>query len=162
MGEIPVTILAAVAENGVIGRGLDLPWRLSSDLKRFKARTLGNTIVIGRRTHESIGKALPGRRTIVVSSRPVEGMEVAPSLAAALAMADTPVFLAGGARIYRDGMARADRIEITRVHARPDGDIYFPPIDEAFAKVAEEAGVQGERDEYPFTFETYARTQRAS
>ncbi|MCF3935466.1 dihydrofolate reductase [Acuticoccus sp. M5D2P5] len=155
----PVTLIAAVAENGVIGRGLAIPWRVSSDLRRFKARTTGNTIIIGRRTHESIGKTLPGRRTIVVTRRPIDGVEAAKSLAEAIAMSTTPVFLAGGARIYAEGMALADGIEITRVHATPDGDVHFPPIDpERFRLVDIVPGEQGERDEFAFSFETYART----
>lgn len=156
----PIAIIAAVAENGVIGRGGAMPWRLSSDLARFKRLTLGNTVVIGRRTHESIGRPLPGRRTIVVSSRPVEGMETAQSLEEAIARADTPVFLAGGARIYAEGLAFAETIHLTRVHARPEGDTFFPPIPPDFRLVSSEPDVAGERDDVAFTYETFVRSGR--
>lgn len=153
-------MIAAVAENGVIGRDGDLPWRLPSDLAHFKRLTLGNTLVIGRRTHESIGRPLPGRRTIVVTGRPLGGVETAPSLSEALARADTPVFLAGGARIYAEGMNFADTLHLTRVHARPEGDVVFPPIPPDFRLARAEDGVRGERDEAAFTHETYVRTRR--
>ncbi|MBJ3775523.1 dihydrofolate reductase [Acuticoccus mangrovi] len=155
---MPIALIVAAAENGVIGQGGALPWRLPSDLAHFKRLTLGNTIVVGRRTHESIGKALPGRRTIVVSRGAVADMEVAPSLAAAVARAETPVFLAGGAGIYDEGMGIADTIHLTRVHAAPEGDVTFPPIDPTvFALQSREPGTQGPRDDHPFSFETYVR-----
>jgi dihydrofolate reductase len=154
----PVAIIAAVAENGVIGRANALPWRLPSDLAHFRRLTIGNTIVVGRRTHESIGRPLPGRRTIVVASSPVEGMETAPSLAEAVARSERPVFLAGGAGIYEEGMALADTLHITRVHARPEGDTVFPPVDPAVFRLARaEPGVREARDECDFTYETFVR-----
>jgi len=156
---VPVAIVAAVGENGVIGRDGDLPWRLPGDLAHFRRLTLGNTLVMGRRTHRSIGRPLPGRRTIVVTSRPLAGVETAGSIAEALMMAKTPVFLAGGARIYAEGMAAANTLHITRVHARPAGDTRFPPIDPAFRLVDASPGVRSERDEADFTHETWARTQ---
>jgi dihydrofolate reductase len=155
---MPVGMIAAVAENGVIGRDGDLPWRLPSDLARFKGLTLGNTVVMGRRTHESIGRPLPGRRTIVVTSQAVAGMETASTLPEAIARALTPVFLAGGAGIYREGMAYADTLHITRVHARPEGDTFFPPIPPDFHLSAAEPGMRSERDDAAFTYETYVRT----
>jgi len=159
-GGPPVAVIAAVAENNVIGRAGDLPWRLPSDLARFKRLTLGNTVVMGRRTHESIGRALPGRRTIVVSSRPIDGIETARSLPEAVRRAETPVFLAGGARIYAEGMALADTIFLTRVHARPSGDTFFPAIPPDFRRVSAEPGARGERDDEPFTYETFVRSAR--
>lgn len=151
-------MVAAVAENGVIGRDGALPWRLPSDLAHFKRLTLGNTVVMGRRTHASIGRPLPGRRTIVVTSRPIEGVETAACLADALAMARTPVFLAGGAGIYAEGMGLADVLHITRVHARPAGDTIFPEIDPAFRLTSAEPGPTTRGDELPFTYETYVRS----
>lgn len=154
----PVAIIAAVARNGVIGRDGTLPWRLPGDLAHFKRLTLGNTLVVGRRTHESIGRALPGRRTIVLSSREVAGMERASSLEEAIARSQTPVFLAGGARVYEEGMALADALHITRVAACVPGDVVFPPIDRAQFHLDEVVpGARTARDEHAFTHETYLR-----
>ncbi|MEM8552151.1 MAG: dihydrofolate reductase [Pseudomonadota bacterium] len=151
-------IIAAASENGVIGRGGDLPWRIPTDFAFFKEKTLGHTLVMGRRTHLSIGRPLPGRRTIVVTRSSMEGVETAKSLQAALDMAGRPAFLCGGAQIYADGMAFADTIYLTRIHAVVDGDTHFPPIDEeAFVCTSVEEGVQSERDEFPFTFLTFRR-----
>lgn len=153
-----VALIAAVAENGVIGAEGDIPWHLASDLKRFKALTMGHTLVMGRRTYHSIGRPLPGRRTIVVTRAPLPQVETAASLEAAIAAAGRPVFLAGGAGIYAEGLRHADTIYLTRVHARPAGDTHFPPIDPAvFAVVEEVAGERGERDDHPFDLVTYRR-----
>lgn len=152
----PVAIIAAVARNGVIGRGGALPWRLRSDLQHFRTLTIGNTVVIGRRTHESIGRPLPGRRTIVVTSRALGGVETAPGLAEAVARAHTPVFLAGGAGIYAEGLGFADTLHLTRVNAEPDGDVLFPAF-AGFVLVASEPGLRTELDDHDFTFETYRR-----
>lgn len=153
-----IALVVAAAENGVIGADGAIPWRLSSDLRHFKALTLGHTIVMGRRTYESIGRPLPGRRTIVVTASAIEGVETAPSLTEALAAAGRPVFLVGGAGIYAEGMAHADTIYLTRVHATPDGDTYFPAIDEdTFAAISQEPGVPGPADACAFTFLVYRR-----
>ncbi len=130
-----VVIVAAVARNGVIGNGGDLPWRLPEDLARFKRMTMGATLVMGRKTFESIGRPLPGRKTIVLTHRPdwvEEGVDVADSLERALDMAresGEDVFVAGGAEVYRAALRVADRLELTEVDAEPDGDTYFPQVD---------------------------------
>ncbi len=156
-----IALIVAAAENGVIGRDGQIPWRLSSDLKHFKALTLGHTVVIGRRTHESIGRPLPGRRTIVVTSRSIDGVETARSLAEAVRMAEGPVFLAGGEAIYREGMALADTIHLTRVHAAPEGDTRFPEIDEAAFTLADrQPGIRGPNDDHDFTYMTFRRAPR--
>ncbi|HLT97331.1 MAG TPA: dihydrofolate reductase, partial [Acidimicrobiia bacterium] len=102
---MPVTIVAAVARNGVIGLDGDIPWHLPDDLRRFKEMTMGGTLVMGRKTYESIGRPLPGRRTIVISGNPdlrIDGVETASSLEEALAMAgDSEIFVVGGGEIYR-------------------------------------------------------------
>ncbi len=124
-----------MAENGVIGRDNALPWHLPADLRRFKTLTTGHAIVMGRRTFESIGRALPDRSTIVVSTNPdyqAPGVTTATSLTEALerAQADDPegeVFVVGGARIYREALPLADRLYMTVVHARVEGDVRFPP-----------------------------------
>ncbi|HEY4234096.1 MAG TPA: dihydrofolate reductase [Lacipirellulaceae bacterium] len=132
-----ISILVAVAENGVIGRGGKLPWHLGDDLKRFKQLTMGHTIVMGRKTWESIGRPLPGRRNVVVSRQaglPADGAEVVSDLDTALRIAeaagDDETFVIGGAEIYRLAISRADRLYVTRVLAEVEGDTYlrdFPP-----------------------------------
>lgn len=130
---MPVTIVAAVARNRVIGRDNDLPWRIPEDLRRFKELTMGGVLVMGRKTYESIGRPLPGRRTVVVSRNPdleIEGVEMAPSLEMALEIAGgDDVFVVGGGEIYRQAMGVADVLEITEVDAEPEGDTFFPEID---------------------------------
>lgn len=131
-----VTIVAAIAANGVIGRDGGLPWRLPSDLAHFKRLTMGHTLVMGRRTWESIGRALPGRRTIVVSRRGAldlpEGVDHASSLDDAVALArergESELFLVGGAALYHEGLARADRMVITWVDDPVDGQVHFPQV----------------------------------
>jgi dihydrofolate reductase len=132
-----ISMIAAAAENGVIGREGKLPWHLSDDLRRFKQLTMGHTIVLGRRTWESIGRPLPGRRMIVVSRRPdfrpgVDGVQTAASLDSALEIAqdsgEDEVFIIGGAELYRGALPRADRMYYTRVHANVEGDTFFPPV----------------------------------
>src|SRR5712671_4894812 len=114
-----ISIIAAVAENGIIGRRGKLPWRLSDDLRRFKQLTMGHTIIMGRRTWESIGRSLPGRRTVAVSRKPdfrtnVDGVQTATGLDEALALGeaagDDEAFIIGGAELYRDSLNRADRL----------------------------------------------------
>jgi dihydrofolate reductase len=137
-----LVLIVAIAENGVIGRGDQMPWRLKSDLQHFRARTMGKPVVMGRRTFQSLGRQLKGRTVIVVTRDPgfaAPGVVVAPSLATALAAARgdalrrgaDAVMVAGGGEIYAAAMALADRIEMTLVHARPDGDTFFPAIDHA-------------------------------
>ena len=134
-GTTTVTLIAAVAANGVIGRDGDIPWRLPGEQKLFKARTVGHVLVMGRRTYESIGRPLPERTTIVVTGQPgwrAEGVLTATSVPEALARAaevDDEIYVAGGQEIYRAALPVADRMVITRVEARPDGDTVFPPVD---------------------------------
>lgn len=134
MTERPLVIVVAVARNGVIGRGGGLPWRLPHDLRRFKAITMGHPVVLGRKTHESIGRALPGRRNLVVSRRAdvaLPGCEVVASLDEALARcwADGAVpHVVGGGELYAQALPLATRVEWTDVHAEPDGDVRFPPL----------------------------------
>jgi dihydrofolate reductase len=140
-----VTIVAAVASNGVIGRNGDLAVRVPEDLRRFKALTMGHTLVMGRRTWDSIGRPLPGRRTIVVTRQPAwsaEGAERASSLDEALAAAaGDEAFVVGGADIYRQALDRSHAMEITEVRAEPAGDVWFPAFDRtAWVEVAREPG----------------------
>jgi dihydrofolate reductase len=141
---MPVTVMAAVARNGVIGRDGTLPWHLPEDMRRFRATTMGHVLVMGRRTYESIGRALPGRTTVVVTrqegyppagGRPA-GLLVAGSVPAALELAATlagssggEVFVQGGAQIYAEALPVADVLQITWVDADPQGDTLFPDVD---------------------------------
>jgi dihydrofolate reductase len=165
-----ISLIAAVTENGVIGRELDMPWKLSTDLKRFKALTMGKPMIMGRKTFISVGeRPLPGRPHIIISRnvdyRP-DGVDVVSSLEAALDLAKTKakelgvdeVFVAGGGEIYAQSMPFADRLYMTHIDARIDGDTYFPDIDlERFEKVEETASPAGEKDNYAVTFATYRR-----
>jgi dihydrofolate reductase len=164
-----VVLLAAVADNGVIGRDNALPWRLSTDLKRFKALTLGRPVVMGRKTFLSIGKPLPGRTNIVVTRDPgfrADGAVVVHSVEAALeaARADASrrgageVMVIGGTEIFEQTMALADRLEITHVHAQPEGDVYFPTIDlKRWREVARSEQPAGPQDDASASYVTYRR-----
>jgi len=129
-----ISIIVAMAKNRVIGANNALPWHLPSDLKRFKALTMGHHIIMGRKTFESIGKILPGRTSVVVSRnagyRPA-GTRVAADLGAALAMAekDSEAFIIGGAEIYRTALPVANRILLTEIDREFDGDTFFPEIE---------------------------------
>jgi dihydrofolate reductase len=128
-----VTMVVAAAADNVIGRKGELPWRLPEDLRRFKELTMGKPIVMGRRTFESIGRPLPGRRNIVVSRRPglrLEGCEVSDSPDAALALAGQAeeVMVIGGQQLYEAFLPRATRIHMTRVHETIEGDAFFPQL----------------------------------
>lgn len=128
-----VTLVVARAENGVIGRDGKLPWHLPDDLRRFKALTMGTPMVMGRKTFESLPGVLPGRRHIVMTRDPdwrAEGAEVAHDVAGAVELADAArISVIGGADIFRAFLPIADRIELTEVHARPEGDTFLPPFD---------------------------------
>ncbi|CAI9403090.1 Dihydrofolate reductase type 3 [Pleomorphomonas sp. T1.2MG-36] len=162
-------IVVAMAENGVIGRDGGMPWHLSSDLKYFKALTLGRPMVMGRKTFESIGKPLPGRQTFVVTRDPgfaPDGVTVLSDLDAALEAASAsagakgvPSFVvAGGGALYAATIGRADRLFITRIAASPEGDTRFPAVDPALWQLAaSEPMVRGERDSADATFETWVR-----
>lgn len=131
-----LSVIVAVAENGVIGRNGDLPWRISGDMKFFKATTMGKPIVMGRKTWESLGRALPGRDNIVVTRSAgfdAPGASVAGDLNAALALVPDAeeVLVIGGAEIYALALPRAARVYLTHVHAAPEGDTHFPELDEA-------------------------------
>src|SRR6476619_2649266 len=130
-----ITLVAAVAANGVIGAGGDIPWRIPEDFAHFKATTLGHTLVMGRATYDSIGRPLPGRTTIVLTRSPswsADGVLVADSLEAALALAaDLPgdVMVAGGATVYEQAMPLATHQVLTWVHRSPAGDTFYPSYD---------------------------------
>jgi dihydrofolate reductase len=157
---VRVSLIAAVARNGVIGRGGKLPWHLPADLKRFKELTLGHHVIMGRRTWESIGKALPGRTNVVVSRRanlPPPGVTVVRSLDAALDAAradgDDEAFVIGGGELYAAALRRADRIYLTVVDADVEGDARFPAFDRAqWVETAREPHLVDERHAHAFAF----------
>ncbi len=164
-----ISIIAAVAENGVIGRTGDLPWRLRSDLRRFKHLTLGHTVIVGRKTHESIvrrlGTPLPDRRTVVLSRTPgytAERCLTAQSWedAVRLATPEEEIFVIGGAEIYGLALPVADRMYLTRVHAAVAGDAYFPPFERGDWKVMRrESRPEDVANEFNFTFEDLVRIE---
>ena len=161
---LPLTAIAAVAENGVIGRDNDLPWRLRSDLKRFRAITMGKPLIVGRRNWDSIGRPLPGRDIVVLTRRTdfvAEGVAVAHdwdgALAAAGAAAERSgaeeIVIGGGTDVYRLALPLLTRLRLTLVHAAPEGDVFFPPYDPAaYRETFREAHPAGPEDEHPFTF----------
>ncbi len=155
-------MIVAVSPEGIIGVGAAIPWRYPGDQRRFKRLTMGSTLVMGRATFDSIGRALPGRRNVVVTSRPVEvpGVESVRSLDEALALAgDADVWFIGGARIYADAMAHVDVIDVTYVPDRVEasGAVYAPPIDEG---VFEASPLLPHEDEPALTRRTYRRRER--
>jgi len=161
-----LSLVVAVAENGVIGRAGDLPWRLRTDLRRFRELTWGHTVIVGRRTHDAIiqrlGGPLPGRRTIVLSRRSIaaEGCLVAASWEEALALVqgEGEVFVIGGAEVYRRALPQAQRIYRSRVHAAPGGDTVFPEIDPTQWRVVHATmHRRGSGDDFDHTFEVLER-----
>lgn len=158
-----LSIIVAVADNGVIGSGNQLPWRLPDDLKRFKALSLGKPVVMGRKTYDSIGRPLPGRLNIIVSRKPdlqIAGCRVVSSLAEAITAAgDAPeIVIVGGADIYRQVLPQVATIHLTRVHADIPGDVLFPKLAEnEWREVATEYHPADERHAHAFTFSTLAR-----
>ncbi len=164
-----VVLLVAVAENGVIGSGGAIPWRLKTDQQRLKMMTMGKPVVMGRKTFTSLRRPLPGRTNIVVtrdSDFRAAGAVVTTSLADAHAIASgdalrrfaTEIAIIGGAEIYAQWMERADRLEITEVHARPEGDTRFAAIDaKVWEEVARVRNPAGEGDSADFSYVTYRR-----
>lgn len=144
MSEPRLSIIAALSENRVIGKEGKIPWHLSDDFRRFKERTMGHVIIMGRKTHESIGRSLPGRTNVVITrdtSRTLPGCVIVGSLDAALARAreieSEEIFIIGGAQIYSTALAKVNRLYLTLVHAIIDGDTLFPEYADTFGKVIE-------------------------
>ena len=155
-----IALVVAVADNGVIGRQGQLPWRLPNDLQHFKALTLGHPVVMGRRTYDSIGRALPGRPNIVVTRQPdwaAPGCETQPSVLAALARAaelDAElVCVIGGGEIYREALPAADVVYLTEVHHAVAGDATFPPLSPTeWREETRERHEADERHDYAYSF----------
>ncbi len=156
-----IQLVVAYSDNRAIGRDNALPWRLPSDLAHFKRVTLGQPIVMGRNTWESLGRPLPGRPNLVISRNPqyqASGATVYPTLEAALAdcQGAQRVCIIGGEQIFRHALAIADEIVATEVHAQVDGDTFFPPVDPAAWHETERLA-QPEENGYAFDFVVYRR-----
>ena len=138
-----VTLIAAVARNGVIGSAGGIPWHLPEDFAHFKATTMGQTLVMGRATYDSIGRPLPGRTTIVLTRDPAwsaDGVQTAASLEEALALAEGDVYVAGGATVYAAALPYADEQLLSEIDLEPEGDTFYPAFDRAeWQAVAREA-----------------------
>ena len=160
-----ISLLVAMDEARGIGKAGKLPWRLSSDLKRFRELTMGHHIIVGRKTFESIGKPLPGRDMIVVTrdeSLKPDGCLTARSVEAAIALAEdrgeSEVFVCGGAAIYAQALGAAHRIYLTQVHASVDTDTFFPDFDTSAWRENEKFFQQAdEKNQYAFTFKVLER-----
>lgn len=161
-----ISLLVAMDDKRGIGNAGKLPWHLSSDLKRFRALTMGHHLIVGRKTFESIGKPLPGRQTIVVTrdgSFKREGCFVAGSVQNAIALArergETEVFVIGGAEIYAQALDAADRVYLTKVHAEVDADTFFPELErEAWIEKQNTDHPADKENQYAFTFKLLERS----
>jgi dihydrofolate reductase len=154
-----LTVVVAVAENGIIGRGGGLPWQLKSDMRHFRAVTRGKPMIMGRKTHDAIGRVLPGRLNIIVSRHPdlrIPGAIVAHSMNEAVDVAiqngATEACVIGGAELYKDALPLAQRMILTRVHASPSGDTSLPPLNMTqWREISRTGPLQEEGDDYPFS-----------
>ena len=166
---LPVCLIAALAENRVIGRENQLPWHLPADLKHFKALTLGKPIIMGRKTWDSLGRPLPGRLNLVVSRQAglqVEGAEVFASLDQALARASEwaseqgvdELMLIGGAQLYEQVLAQAARLYLTRVALQPEGDAWFPGFSEQDWSLVDTEAHEASEQSPAYCFETWVRS----
>jgi dihydrofolate reductase len=158
-----VSLVAAMAENRVIGHRGGLPWQLPKDLQFFKKLTVDHTVIMGRKTFDEVKRPLANRRNVVITRNPdfrPHGVTVVPSLAEALALGATEdeVFVIGGGEIYRLALPRADRIYLTLVHAKVEGDTFFPEFEgSAWVLEEEERNEADAKHAYPFTFRRYSR-----
>lgn len=159
-----IAIVVAAAENNVIGKDNGLIWHLPADLRHFKQITMGHPILMGRKTYESIGKPLPGRTSVIITTQKdyeAEGCIVTHSVQEAVAQArqlDEDLYIIGGAHIYEQTLPVTDRIYMTRVHASFNGDVYFPELDEKdWETVEEEHHEPDEKNKYSYSFLTLQR-----
>lgn len=164
-----LSLIVAMSEDRVIGRNGDLPWRLSADLRRFKRLTADHHVILGRKTYESLPGALPRRTLVVVTRQPnfqVTGGFAVPDLESALQRVahDDEPFVIGGAEIYRQLLPHAGKLYVTRVQTKvPDGDTFFPELDlKQWDQVGEEQGSPDEKNEFPYSFETFVRKSAAA
>ena len=165
---LPLSLIAALGENRVIGVDNSMPWHLPGDFKYFKATTLGKPIIMGRKTWDSLGRPLPGRLNIVVSRQTdlkLEGAQVFASLDAAVERAEAwaleqgvdELMLIGGAQLYAQGLEQADRLYLTRVALSPDGDAWFPEFDRSQWKLVSNVENAAQGDKPAYSFEVWER-----
>lgn len=165
---VSFAMVVAVAENGVIGKDNQLPWRIPSDLKYFKSITMGKPMIMGRKTFESIGKPLPGRETIVVTQNAhfsFPGVLVAHSVGEAMAIAKdvakksgaSEVMVVGGAQIYAESLLLIDRVYLTEVGAEVEGDAYFPSLGKGWVEESRESFPADESNQFPYSFVVCSR-----
>ncbi|EQM70472.1 dihydrofolate reductase [Pseudomonas tohonis] len=165
---LPLSLIAALAQNRVIGRDNQLPWHLPADLKHFKALTLGKPIIMGRKTWDSLGRPLPGRLNLVVSRQAglqLEGAEVFASLEEAVVRAEAwareedaeEVMLIGGAQLYTQGLEHGDRLYLTRVELAPEGDAFFPEVSDADWHLASSIEHEASAETPAYAFQVWER-----
>ncbi|WP_146398217.1 dihydrofolate reductase [Pseudobythopirellula maris] len=168
-----IAFVAAASDNDVIGRDGDLPWRQSTDLRRFKRETLGHTLVMGRKSYEAIGEPLPGRATVVltrntdwsagedrvrVAADLDQALELVATWGAELGMNPDVAMVTGGGQIFEMALPRADRLLLTRIHVELEGDAFFPRFDESAWRLAESLWQPADaKNDHAFTFETWLR-----
>lgn len=160
-----LSLIVAMDKNNVIGKNNDMPWHLPNDLKHFKETTLGHTMIMGRKTFDSIGRVLPGRKTIVLTRNEQkfpEGVDVIHSLEEALAMIKEnekeEIFVIGGGELFKEMLAYADKLYVTVIDEAFEGDVYFPKIDlEIWEEVSKEKGLKDEKNKYDYYFIEYNR-----
>ena len=158
-----LAIIVATDEQGLIGKENDLPWRLSADLQYFRRVTMGKPIVMGRNTHESIGKALPGRHNIIITSDQryqADGCSIVHSINEALALCvdDAEIMVMGGASLYKQLLPKADKLYLTLVHASLKGDTWFPDWKkEEWRQLSREDHLADDKNEYPYSFIVYEK-----
>lgn len=153
-----INIIVAASLNGVIGKDNKLLWRQSADLKRFKELTTGKTVVMGRKTYDSIGKPLPNRRNIVITRQDMEipGCEVVHSLEEAIKL-DDEIFILGGGEIYKKSIILADKIFFTLIVTEIEGDTYFPVLGEEWKEESKEEFLKDEKNQFDYKFINYVR-----
>ena len=165
-GAVPeIVFIVAVADNGVIGRDNAMPWHLRSDLQRFKQLTLNKPVIMGRKTFQGLGKALPGRKNIMITRQVgwnAEGIAVVNNIDDALKLAGETdakeVFVIGGGEIYKMFFERAQRIYLTRIHAEPEGDTFFPALDSKEWKlIRTDTHEADEKNHFAYSFEVWER-----
>ncbi|QIL38136.1 dihydrofolate reductase [Pedobacter sp. HDW13] len=159
-----ISIAVAVGENYAIGKNNQLLWHMPADLKFFKQTTSGHTVIMGRKTFDSVGRPLPNRRNIIITrdtELKIEGVEVVNSLDEALAITKTeekPVFIVGGAEIYRQALPKTDRLYLTTIHHNFDADTFFPDFDRSeWTVISSEPYKADEKNKYDYTFEVLER-----
>ena len=160
-----ISLIVAAAENNVIGKDNKLPWSLPEDMKFFKNTTWGMPVIMGRKSYEALGKPLPGRVNIVVTKQndwTAENVQVAKSIEEALTLAKAAnckeIFIIGGGNIFTQSMDLADKIYLTRVHASPDGDAFFPVINETKWKLIDNIDFEkNEKHQYSFSFQQWIK-----